>query len=165
MQSSLYVGIDPGVTGAIAALDGDTGVIEIFDMPTVATGRRRASELNLPELARIIDSISGGDNRIVRAALERAQPMPKQGVVSVFTYGETYGAIRAMLASYFIPYSTVRPADWKKSLEVPREKDAARARASELLPRGAAYWPLKKHHNRAEAALLALYAKEGGGNV
>jgi crossover junction endodeoxyribonuclease RuvC len=40
---------------------------------------------------------------------------------------------------------------------VPAGKDAARARACELLPRLADRWPLVKHHGRAEAALLALY--------
>jgi hypothetical protein len=40
---------------------------------------------------------------------------------------------------------------------VPKAKDGARARASQLLPAGVQLWPLVKHDGRAEAALLALY--------
>jgi hypothetical protein len=43
------------------------------------------------------------------------------------------------------------------ALRVPAEKDGARARASQLIPAGASWWPLVKHDGRAEAALIALY--------
>ena len=46
---------------------------------------------------------------------------------------------------------------WKRALGVQKSKDAARARASQLLPAAAAQWGLRKHDGRAEAALLALY--------
>ena len=49
------------------------------------------------------------------------------------------------------------PRRWKRALHVPKAKDAARARASQLLPEAAHQWRLRKHDGRAEAALLALY--------
>jgi hypothetical protein len=49
---------------------------------------------------------------------------------------------------------------------VPKAKDAARARASQLLPQAAHQWPLKKHDGRAESALIALYgARQLSGSV
>ena len=95
-----------------------------------------------------------------RAYIERAQPMPKQGISSSFNYGMTYGMILSALAAAEIPYEEVSAAKWKRVLRVSKEKDIARRRASELMPHGASCWPLKKHHNRAEAALIAFYGKE-----
>jgi hypothetical protein len=51
----------------------------------------------------------------------------------------------------------VPPRRWKSALQVPASKDAARFRASQLLPQAAHLWPLKKHDGRAEAALLAVF--------
>jgi len=42
-------------------------------------------------------------------------------------------------------------------LRVPAAKDAARARASQLLPHAANQWPLKKHDGRAESACIAYW--------
>jgi hypothetical protein len=56
-----------------------------------------------------------------------------------------------------VPITIVHPRTWKRALGVPREKDGARARASQLLPAHAHLWPLKKHDGRAEAALIATY--------
>ncbi len=40
------IGIDPGVSGAIVVTTGDAGeIVDIFDMPTVATVRTRRGPL------------------------------------------------------------------------------------------------------------------------
>jgi hypothetical protein len=75
----------------------------------------------------------------------------------MFGYGESFGLVRGVLAARAVPYTLVTPVTSKRSLQVPKAKDGARARASQLLPASAHLWPLKHHHGRAEAALLALY--------
>ena len=56
----------------------------------------------------------------------------------------------------------VPPQVWKRRFNLTSDKDASRARASELLPAHAHLWPLKEHDGRAEAALLALYGARYG---
>ena len=52
---------------------------------------------------------------------------------------------------------------WQKAHKVPKGKDGSRLRASELMPRYAELWRLKKHDGRSDAALIALYALTHGG--
>jgi crossover junction endodeoxyribonuclease RuvC len=88
--------------------------------------------------------------------------MPRDGHVGAFAFGRGFGIIETALAAADLPFSCVRPQVWKKRLGVTADKDQARQRATQLLPRGASLWPLKKHDGRAEAALIALYGlKEG----
>jgi crossover junction endodeoxyribonuclease RuvC len=75
----------------------------------------------------------------------------------VFAFGKGYGIVLGVLAAHGVPVTLVAPAVWKRALGVLKAKDAARARASQLLPQCAGQWPLKKDHGKAEAALLALY--------
>lgn len=148
----IILGIDPGITGAIAKLNGS--ILEVDDIPVA--GKRVELQALLDKLWQYIENESDE----VRAFIERAQAMPKQGVVSTFNYGMTYGMLLAALAAAEIPYEEVSAAKWKRALRISKEKDVARRRASELMPQGASCWPLKKHHNRAEAALIAWWGKE-----
>lgn len=148
----IILGIDPGITGAIAKLNGRS--LEVDDIPVA--GKRVEPQALFDRLWRYVENESDE----VRAFIERAQAMPKQGVASTFNYGMTYGMLLAGLAAAEIPYEEVSAAKWKRALRISKEKDVARRRASELMPQGASCWPLKKHHNRAEAALIAWWGKE-----
>ena len=53
-------------------------------------------------------------------------------------------------------YIQAHPSAWKRSLLVPADKGAAKARATKLFGTDKG-WPREMDHNRAEAALLALY--------
>jgi hypothetical protein len=76
------------------------------------------------------------------------------------------GWLAGVLASRSVPLTLVPPVRWKRALGVSKDKDGCRARASQLLPKAAHQWPLRKHDGRAEAALIALYgARELAGSA
>lgn len=137
------LGIDPGLTGAIAYLhDGQYGY-DVYDMPP-----------NPADLAELIGTF--GD--IDMAYLEKAQAMPKQGVSSMFNYGVGYGTVIGILAARSIPYTLVTPAVWKRALGLTgKPKGASRALARAWFPHA----PLgrEKDHGRAEALLIAEWGK------
>ena len=81
----------------------------------------------------------------------------REGTVGAFSFGRGVGLLEGILAANFIPTTQITPAVWKKAMQCPGDKDQARARASDVLPRHAGKWPLKKHDGRAEAALLAVH--------
>ncbi|MBB6254110.1 hypothetical protein [Nitrospirillum iridis] len=158
MTGHVVIGIDPGLSGAIAVLSPD-GALVVHDMPT---HRLTRTELDLPALAHIFDGLAKEAAPV--AFLERVGAMPGQGVSSMFKFGTCFGALQGLLAAHFIPVTLVTPQSWKRAMGCPAGKDAARARASQLLPRQAGLWPLKKHDGRAEAALIALYGQRQGGD-
>jgi crossover junction endodeoxyribonuclease RuvC len=153
MVSRQILGIDPGLDGALAFLTPHVGV-EIYDMPTVKVGKGRSIDEGV--LARILDARA---KDIEYAVLEQQWARPTDGGPQGFKLGVGYGELRMLLASNFVPFVTVSPLRWKRAMGCLADKDAARALASQLLPRDAHQWLLKKHDGRAEAALIALYGQ------
>src|SRR6201986_740513 len=144
---SIIMGIDPGISGAVAFyFPMVSGRIAVDDVP-VAGG-----EINAAELARIIRI-----HRPELAVIERVSAMPGQGVVSMFNFGRSYGDVRGVIAAMEIPLHFVTPQKWKKHFGLSSDKDESRLRAIRMFPSAAESFKLKKHDGRAEAALIALY--------
>jgi crossover junction endodeoxyribonuclease RuvC len=152
----VYIGIDPGLSGALAVLASDGTLTALSDTPTLTLRARRGlrHEYDVPGLATLLEPYAGRQAHVV---IEESQPMPGQGVRSMFTIGLGLGVWLGILATLGFPYSRVRPATWKRSLGLTRDKEQARLRAQQLFPQ--ADLRHKKHHNRAEAILLAHYGQ------
>jgi hypothetical protein len=65
------------------------------------------------------------------------------------------GALQTVARLSGFPSRFVVSSVWKRALDCPADKEKARQLAGQLL--GFEHWPLKKDHNRAEAALIGLY--------
>ena len=61
------------------------------------------------------------------------------------------------------PYTLVTPVSWKRSLNLPSDKDAARRLAQQWYPKVADQLKRKKDEHRAEALLIAHYGGIGRG--
>jgi crossover junction endodeoxyribonuclease RuvC len=83
--------------------------------------------------------------------------MPNQGVVSMFNFGRSCGAVHGVLAALSIPYMMTRPEVWKSALGLGRDKQESLKLAKSLWPEHAHLWALRKNDGIAEAALLAHY--------
>ena len=156
-MKNLVLGVDPGVSGAMAVYDLDRdAVTEVIDMPVHVVqrnGSKRAT-LDLYQLGVFISTLS---SRLRVAVVEDVHAMPKQGVSSTFSFGFSAGAVQGVVATLMAPIALVRPAIWKRALGLNGDKDASRRKASMMFPYAANNWPLKKHDGRAEAALIAWY--------
>jgi len=150
----MYIGIDPGLTGAIAKVSGED--IEVWDMPTLEVRKKRF--LNATLLAELLSSINWQQNpQKCEVLLERVSARPGQGVTSMFSFGTSYGIIQGIIATLGIPLTFVTPQEWRKKMGVPKGKDGSRQRILELRPDLASRFARKKDHGRADAVLLALY--------
>ena len=155
----IIIGIDPGMSGAIAAVDEKTHeILRVEDTPTFLIAKVR--EYDIVGMADLLRSISLG--RPSRVVLEQAQAMPKQGVTSTFHFGRGYGIWLGILGTLQMPYRTVRPCEWTKTLfhGLPgKGKERSILFASrtfpgiELVPDGCR----KPRDGRADAACLAYY--------
>lgn len=148
-----YVGIDPGITGAIAVLDKAGMFAACYDMPSVQRGKTTRNEVNAPGVAQILKAFTAND---VVAGLERVSSMPGQGISSTFSFGDSFGVVRGVCGALGIPVFYLAPASWKRFFKLTgTEKDAARGMAISIFPRAQLH--LKKHIGRADALLMALY--------
>lgn len=156
MTASLILGIDPGLYGALALYDPDTGKLSVFDVPTlnVGVGKKRKIVVDEYALARSIDDVAA---TVSEVWLEKVGTMPGEGPVGAFSFGRTYGLIRGICCANFLPIHDVTPQTWRASQKVVGNKDCSRQRASALFPKSAHLWVLKKHADRSEAALIARH--------
>ncbi len=148
--------IDPGLHGAYALFGalGETPVVH--DLPFVG---------NRVNPVEIVASL--GVYVVMDVVIEAQQAMPHQGVSSTFLMGQNYGML---LGTFFLHASTrpgwsihlVRPAIWKRAMELTRDKEKSRQKALELWPSLEPQLRRKKDEGRAEALLLGEYWRTKG---
>lgn len=150
----IILGIDPGLSGALALYDTAEGSVEVIDMPVLELIRngKKKREVSAQALA---NQLAG--RNIKAAFLERVNAMPGQGVTSVFSFGRSLGIVEGVLAAYDIPTTLVTPQAWQKAVGQRAGKDGSRERVMQLFPAQVDLFQRKKDDGRSDAALIAYY--------
>ena len=113
----IYIGIDPGAHGAVAAIDIRKGkVVRVDAFPFFPRQLGKASGMVQFDMAQ-----ARHDMKVARGlgghavAIERVGAMPGQGVVSMFSFGLNVGATQAIAEDVFdvAPHFVV-PQVWKR---------------------------------------------------
>ena len=147
MNNKTWMGIDPGKSGSIVIIDENREAVAIYKMPEDAS-----------ELLEIFEKHSD----VSFAILERVHGMPGMGGTQMFTFGKNYGHIEMALLSKKIPFETVTPQKWMKSMELGTKKfgetktqwkNHLKAQAVRLFPK------VKITLAIADALLIAEYCK------
>ena len=153
------IGIDPGLSGAIAVLN-DKKVLKIIEMPVMSEGKKNKKQLNSAQLVNIIKE-NINDNEEIAVVVEQVNAMPGQGVTSMFNFGQTFGAIKGVCAALSLPIFFVRPSKWKKYFElINSSKDSSRTKAIEMYPSLSSQLSRKKDVNKSDAILIARFYYE-----
>ena len=146
----IAIGIDPGKSGALAAIymDENNKPIRYKVIPFDATGYRDMLELC-------------ASSRVV-CCVEKVGAMPGQGVVSMFNFGHNLGLIEGLLQGFKIPYQLVPPQTWKKEFSLTGNKQSSIDVCKKLYPNiNLLPTPrcIKENDGMAEAVLMAEYAR------
>ena len=150
----IYIGIDPGlISGAWGAIDHNGQFVGCGDIAH-AEGRV------LPRLLKVAlqEAIAKGSDGC-EIVIEQVGCMPGQGIASTSKFMRAAGCIEAVASLLLYPVHFVTPQVWKRHhglIKTPKAVSMAMARA---------LWPgaplkLAKHHNMAEALLMASYGRE-----
>lgn len=158
----LWVGIDPGKQGAIAALDENGRVVFIADMPLDEEG-----ELDYLNMGDVFAGLLNFDESL-DVTMEKVRPMPhfsagkKIGHSSIggFKLGENYGAWRREIGAYKIKPHLVDPSSWKRIMlaGLPPGKESSVKMAERMWRHNEASFRTPRGRlldGRAEACLLA----------
>lgn len=154
----MYIGIDPGATGAMCVIIDNVPMIFDFGNSAGLKFLRRVSE-------------NHGLYGPVSALIERVHAMPHQGVSSMFKFGANFGQWIGRLEALLVPYDFVTPKSWQKKMfgAAPKlyhtkggrkaldNKAMSLSTARRLFPQCQALLSRKKDHNRADALLIAEY--------
>lgn len=153
-----YIGVDPGLTGAIALLEKGR-VLECRDLivqdnetPGGKVNRRIDAEAMNDLLTDWSHRYEFGRN-VVYACLEAAVPLPKMPSTTTASTFDSFGCLRTLLILR-MPLTIVHPQRWKRTFGLKAIKDESIEMARRLYPNAGEHVVLKKHHNRAEAILI-----------
>lgn len=141
----IYIGIDPGKDGAMAFISDVVPDVKI--VPYEEQAYRNA--------------LKSFNEKNAKVCLEHVTAMPKQGVTSMFSFGDNFGYIRGLLAANNIPYELVRPHKWKKEFSI-SDKNQSIEVCKRLFPNVTLRRTdrcKKDHDGMAEALLMAEYAR------
>jgi crossover junction endodeoxyribonuclease RuvC len=156
---SVVIGIDPGLSGAIAWL-GPNGGAHVVDMPTIQLSKtgfvKRALDVN--GLTILLEGYAAATNPRPTVYMERVNAFPGQGVGSMFSLGMSFWGAAGVIAGIGLALVLVEPKDWKGYFRLNKDKELARGLASRYYPSVDLH--RKKDHGRAEALLIARYGQE-----
>ena len=91
------IGIDPGLSGAIAVLENNK-VLNIFDIPVMSEGKKNKRQLNSALLVNLLKENINKEEEVA-VVVEQVNAMPGQGVTSMFNFGQTFGALKGICAA------------------------------------------------------------------
>lgn len=150
----LYIGIDPGTSGAMSV------ICEIGGSVSVEFIKNDATERDLSDWLMDLNSANG------YAVIEKVNAMPglpgknggprrRMGATGAFTFGRSYGFLRGLLIASKISFDEVLPAKWQGFLgcRTGGDKRVSKAKAQQLFPR------VKVTNYNADSLLLAEYAR------
>ncbi len=144
----LYIGIDPGLSGAWGMIDHHGCYWSCGDMHHDTEG--------ILDTERIWDEMCQARDRLdTKVFIEKVHSMPNQGVSSTFKFGMAFGGALSLARRFKTEVVMVTPQLWKKTLVLNSDKQLSLDMAREIFPQAPLH--LKKHNGRAEALLIALY--------
>ena len=164
-----WLGVDPGLSGALALLE--DGHLTVYDMPTRAVRRSNSAtgnEVDGYELGRLLRELKPD-----YAIVERVGGRPTDSSHSAFTFGKSAGVVEGQLAFMQITYELVMPRTWQREYNImgvsyahrgkkPEDKstkELSRSMATTLWPKQADLFKRVKDNGRSDAALIAEYAR------
>lgn len=155
-----WIGIDPGKQGGIGIIYDDNN--KDLDVVPMDTPQSFAFfiEIEKPTIRHVF--------------IEHAQAMPRQGVTSMFTYGEHFGHLQGILIAYKVPYTLVPPRNWQRAMFLGTKqktgakkrnpKDRALEAANRVFAKKSSFWFKSKrckkpHDGMIDAALIAEFCR------
>lgn len=146
VEPRIYIGIDPGAKGAVAAITRGGEVLLLSDLPFCTD--RQLDCLAFQRLLATLPAIQSV------AVLERAECYGVPAY-SALKLGAVYGALRALLYASGAEVCTPTASSWKRACGLTWDKSY-----SVIVARGLFQsLPRVLRHDKAEALLLADYAR------
>ena len=175
-MSSLYIGIDNGLSGALVAISAHHGiVIASAVMPTIK--KTKGNEVDSLAVKEWLSAVCAGNLRSLCVILEtpgkqgvrfrdKFGEQVKGGSLALCSMWDSYGAIRSILETNSIRHHRITPQAWQKVMIPGTEKGDTKPAA---LHKARQLWPDEKwlatqrcskpHDGMIDAALMAEFGR------
>lgn len=175
MNKMLFLGVDPGKSGAIGWIVADVISQEILaygceDLEVIKVSpTSKNSETDPVAMRKSIRQVLS-ENALTtfqtHVTLEHvwARPPDQTGRSTSTQAGasitNSMTCCKTVVKMMNLPFDLIVPAKWKKYFGLPADKEICRRYAQERFPAAASLLKFKKNSDRAEAMLMALYGLE-----
>ncbi len=163
MSTSLYLGVDNGLTGAICALSTEPGLAPVAMTVMPVQGKSKGNEVDCRALWKWLAALGRPDT--LTAVLE-TPGKHSPGAQALCSMWDSYGAIRAVLAVMGIKTIRITPQSWQKKMLVGCAKGETKAFAQTVARQ---LWPAesflatsrstKPHEGLIDSVLIAEYGR------
>ena len=147
---SIYIGLDPDKKGAMAIMGYSNTTGERYMMKIIP--------FDPQEYIKTLKQFNGAT-----VCIEQVHSLPREGVKSVWSFGQTYGWLLGVLDAVGLSYQTVPPNLWKKDFSLLRADKKQSIEVCKRLFPGVELRRTDKcrtdDDNMADAALICEYAR------
>tara|TARA_Y100001938_G_C8045002_1_gene408328 strand:- start:763 stop:1314 length:552 start_codon:yes stop_codon:yes gene_type:complete len=153
ISPKIFIGIDPGKNGGVAIIN----EVPNFEGTICFRCPKTPIDMAYTLISAIPSDIPYKD---VLVTIEHVHAMPKNGVVSMFSFGQNLGQWEGILGAFELNVSYAGPRSWmshydcKPNMDKKDRKRYLRGLAEELFPN------IKMTFNISDALLIANYNKE-----
>jgi len=159
-QHLYIIGVDPGSPLHMALLDPRGNILKVTSPEHVATEAKTGWSNNAPLVVRVMNAWLEHGKCIMIG--ESVSARAGQGLASTSKYIGSLWMLKGIAAAMGVPFHEVTPNKWKNELCLQKSakqeaKETSRQFAMNVWPDKAHMWPRKKDHDKAEAALIALW--------
>ena len=112
IDETIYVGVDPGKSGALAAVYYDGSLCDAMPMPVLGSGKKE--RVQGAEIYAWLKRVAPTQPLVV--GFERVGAMPGQGVVSTFNFGHATGVAYGAVSIFGGRIMELTPQEWQKDL-------------------------------------------------
>ena len=169
-RPACYIGIDPGVRGALVVLAYNRTVLTSCNTPLLNVTSSGKGYYDLHGMLRLLrDTFEYGDPY---CHIEKSQSMPRDSRPSAWKTGCGFGYWEMALTACEIPYSVIGPRVWQKTMHknLPASDNKTKSilAAQRMLPELnllKSARSRKPDHNIADAGLLALHCLRTNTNI
>ena len=160
-SQAIYVGIDPGSSGGLAALHNRPSCVSMPDTDRDLWDWISQTADSLTPVFAVIEKVSGwtGGNKNKSGAPYAHEGAPGS---AMFKFGTSYGGLRMALVAAGIPFEEVVPRTWQKALGItPRAKTESKGQfKNRLKAKAQQLFPSEKVTlATADALLIAEYCR------
>jgi hypothetical protein len=171
LSPRIYIGIDPGLSGAVVGIGENQQVVFIKKTP-VFKSARKGTKYDLEAMWKLFTELKSKFK--VFCAIEKSHSRPTDSRPSAWTTGCGFGFWQMALTASEIPYVIVPPKAWQaeafasKSLGVQKTTKELSIECAKIVFPGINLLPTRRSrkpdHNISDAALISLYCKNQFGS-
>lgn len=152
---SIWIGVDPGSKGAVAAIYNDNGVQRV----AVAGW----DNMLFVSFCKAFKDRADENGEQIVAAVEKVGAVKGNGITGMFNFGKNAGYIEGVLSTLNIGYQLIPPVVWKREFSIVGKDKSASIEVCKRLYPDVSLLPTercrKESDGMADALCLATYAK------